>query len=298
MPAPRILFVKLSSLGDVVHHLPAVTDVAERYPDAHVSWAIEEAYVDIARLHPAVAETIEVGLRGMRRHPLAPGALEESLLMASRTLREGRWDYVIDTQGLLKKRLVARSGIPRPSFVRPGCHQRPGAPRRALLRCEGAGAAGSPRGRTEPAARGPLGYRPRGLANSLESRLPAQPRCWSSRESLRGDAGNAREPQARRWPRIIGSRSGGQSPQGFVTVFPGGTVSEREESLALARDVSGAIAAPADRRACALIGNADGVVGVDTGLTHLAVALGVPTVGIYRATSPELLRGCMGASMR
>ncbi|HEX4782627.1 MAG TPA: hypothetical protein VH301_17855, partial [Usitatibacter sp.] len=86
MPGPRILFVKLSSLGDVIHHLPAVTDVAERYPGARISWAIEEAYVDIARLHPAVTETIAVGLRGVRRHPLAPGRWR-SVAQARRTLR-------------------------------------------------------------------------------------------------------------------------------------------------------------------------------------------------------------------
>ena len=70
MPGPRILFVKLSSLGDVIHHLPAVTDAAAHNPGAHIAWAVEEAYVDIARLHPAVAQTIAVGLRGLRRDPL------------------------------------------------------------------------------------------------------------------------------------------------------------------------------------------------------------------------------------
>ena len=63
MPGPRVLFVKLSSLGDVVHNFPAVTDVVRRLPGAHVAWAVEEAYADLVRLHPGVAEAIPVGLR-------------------------------------------------------------------------------------------------------------------------------------------------------------------------------------------------------------------------------------------
>src|SRR5258706_14567800 len=72
MPAPRVLFVKLSSLGDVIHHLPAVTDLAEHRPGARIAWAVEEAYVDLVTLHPAVAEAIPVGLRGLRRAPPPP----------------------------------------------------------------------------------------------------------------------------------------------------------------------------------------------------------------------------------
>src|SRR5450631_2194863 len=72
MPGPRVLFVKLSSLGDVIHHLPAVTDLAEKRPDARIAWAVEEAYADLVTLHPSVSEAIPVALRGLRRNPLAP----------------------------------------------------------------------------------------------------------------------------------------------------------------------------------------------------------------------------------
>jgi heptosyltransferase-1 len=77
---------------------------------------------------------------------------------------------------------------------------------------------------------------------------------------------------------------------GYVSVFPGGTDEELGRAARLAHAVPNGIAAPRMnlREAAALLGNAAGVVGVDTGLTHLAVALGVPTVGIYCATRPEL----------
>ena len=78
--------------------------------------------------------------------------------------------------------------------------------------------------------------------------------------------------------------------QGYAAVFPGGTDTERADAQRLAAQVPDALAAPSMTliEAAALLGHAEGVVGVDTGLTHLAVALGVPTVGIYCATRPEL----------
>jgi heptosyltransferase-1 len=72
MPAQRVLFVKLSSLGDVVHNMPAVTDLARARPGTHVAWAVEEAYVPVVKLHPAVAEAFPVALRSLRRRPLSP----------------------------------------------------------------------------------------------------------------------------------------------------------------------------------------------------------------------------------
>ena len=61
-----------ASLGDVIHHLPAVTDLAEHRPGARIAWAVEEAYADLVTLHPAVAEAIPVGLRGL--HATLSGA--------------------------------------------------------------------------------------------------------------------------------------------------------------------------------------------------------------------------------
>jgi heptosyltransferase-1 len=80
------------------------------------------------------------------------------------------------------------------------------------------------------------------------------------------------------------------SAAGYACVLPGGTPAEREHAARLARAIPGALAAPATSlaEAAALIGHASLVAGVDTGLTHLAVALGRPTAGIYCATRPEL----------
>ena len=108
MPAPRVLFVKLSSLGDVVHHFPAVTELLEHRPDLHVAWAVEEAYTDLVRLHPGVREVIPVGLRGLKRN-LLDRARWRSVGETRRALGTGGWDYVVDTQGLIKSGLIVRA---------------------------------------------------------------------------------------------------------------------------------------------------------------------------------------------
>src|SRR5579885_3234754 len=68
---PRILFVKTSSLGDVVHHCPAVSDAAARLPGAQIDWVVEEPFAEVAALHPAVRRVIPVAVRRWRAAPLS-----------------------------------------------------------------------------------------------------------------------------------------------------------------------------------------------------------------------------------
>ena len=292
MPGPRILFVKLSSLGDVIHHLPAVTDAAAHLPGAHIAWALEDAYVEIARLHPAVAQTIAVGLRGLRRDPLAAGRWKR-LAGARREVREGRWDYVIDTQGLLKSAWIARaSSAPRFGLDASSARERIASRfydvkvrvPRALHAVE----------RNRRLVGAVLGYKPRGEA-TYGIVASAEAPGWAPRTPyvvmLHAASRASKRWADGHWVALAKTLSS----RGYSSVFPGGTDAERAAAASLARQVDGAIAAPAMDlvQAAALLGHADGVVGVDTGLTHLAVALGVATVGIYGATSP-LLTGLHG----
>ncbi len=107
MPAPRVLFVKLSSLGDVIHHFPAVSDLRAHRPEVVIEWAVEEAYAPLVGLHPAVSRVIPVGLRRLRSSPLAPAAWG-AIAGARRALREASYDWIVDTQGLVKSAAVAR----------------------------------------------------------------------------------------------------------------------------------------------------------------------------------------------
>ena len=107
-PLPRILFVKTSSLGDVVHNCPAVSDVARRVPGAVIDWVVEEAFAEVAALHRI----------GAARDPGRDAALARRAAVAATpgrrsaafrdALRGERYDAVIDSQGLVKSALIAR----------------------------------------------------------------------------------------------------------------------------------------------------------------------------------------------
>src|SRR5436190_748385 len=103
-----ILFIKTSSLGDVIHHMPALTEARRRLPDARFAWVVEEAFAPLVRLHPAVSEVIPVALRRWRQAALAPATWGEAVRF-TRALRARRYDAIVDTQGLaLKSAAIAR----------------------------------------------------------------------------------------------------------------------------------------------------------------------------------------------
>ena len=287
MPATRVLFVKLSSLGDVVHHLPAVTDLLEHRPDIHVAWAVEEAYAELARLHPGVAEAIPVGLRGLKRNVLSP-ARWRRIGEARRSLRGGGWDYVIDSQGLIKSALVARAAR-APSFGMDKLSARERAAARFYdVRIPIARDRHAVERNRELVAR-VFGYRVEGppryglaIPAAAPAWAPALPYAVLLHAASRAD---------KRWPDERWEALARRLAQnGCAAVFPGGTEEERRVAARLAAKVPEGLAAPAMglAEAAALMGHAQLVVGVDTGLTHLGAALNRPTVGIYTATRPEL----------
>jgi len=292
MPAPRVLFVKLSSLGDVIHHLPAVTDLRAQRPEARIHWAVEQAYAELVALHPAVERAIPVGLRRVRAEPFSSAAWGE-LLAARRQLRAEHYDYVVDTQGLAKSAAVAASargaafGFDRASAREP-----------ISARFYDVGISVSRElhavDRNRRLVAGVFGYSPDAAIDyGLEP--PGAPPAWAP-EGRYYVALHAASRAEKRWADdrwvTLALRL---ATLGLVAVYPGGSDIERAQAAALAAASPGALAAPAMSlaEAARLLAGAECVAGVDTGLTHLAVALGRPTVGIYCATDPALtgLRG-------
>lgn len=287
MPGPRVLFVKLSSLGDVVHNFPAVTDLVRNLPGAHVAWAVEEAYADLVRLHPAVAEAIPVSLRRWRRQWLHPSSWSQ-MRAARRAIGARPWDYVIDTQGLIKSATVARwARGPRFGHDRVSARE-PLASRSYDVKVR------VPRDmhaveRNRSLVAQVFGY---GISSPPDYGIaaPALELPWAPATPYVVLL-HAASHERKRWPEArwieLGRHLAGR---GYVAVLPGGTPAERQAAARLAQGIPDAIAAPALSlpQAAALLGRASAVCGVDTGLTHLAAALGVPTVGIYVATRPEL----------
>jgi heptosyltransferase-1 len=287
---PRILFVKTSSLGDIVHHCPAVSDAARERPTARIDWVVEEPFAGIAAMHPAVRRVIPVAVRRWRSAPWDPKVWAE-IREFRNALRGERYDTVIDTQSLVKSALLARL------------------------------AAGIRHGMDRASAREPLAARfydlthavPRGMhAVERNRRLTAQALGYSLPEVL--DYGLRAEGAL---PTEIGgayavlltmtSRADKLWPEkrwielgralAMPVVLPWGSEAERERASRIAQSIGQAVVPK--RMALPELGNvfvhARGVVGLDTGLTHLAAALGVPTVGIYCGSDPALT-GLYGAA--
>ncbi len=99
--------VKMSSLGDVIHTLPALTDAARALPGIRFDWAVEEAFAEIPAWHPAVDRVIPVAIRRWRKRPLKNFTGPEWRRVCN-ALRSHHYDAVIDAQGLLKSAFIAR----------------------------------------------------------------------------------------------------------------------------------------------------------------------------------------------
>ena len=104
----KILFIKTSSLGDVIHNMPAVSEAQARVPGARIAWVVEETYVPLAKLHPAVADVIPVAARRWRKAPFSSATWRE-IAERRRTIGAESFDTVIDTQGLVRTGLLSRS---------------------------------------------------------------------------------------------------------------------------------------------------------------------------------------------
>jgi heptosyltransferase-1 len=267
--------------------MPAVAELRIHRPDVHVAWAVEEAYAELVALHPGVDEVLAVGLRALRGNVLDL-ARWRRLAAARKALGSGQWDYVIDSQGLLKSALVARAaraasfGMDRASArerIAARFYDVKIAVPRALHAVE----------RNRRLVGEIFGYAPQGEADYGLATV-AQPPAWapSSPYAVLLHAASRAE---KRWPEERWMALGTMLAQsGYTSVLCGGNAREREAAARLAAAIPGAVAAPAMglAQAAEMLGHAALVAGVDTGLTHLAVALGRPTVGIYCATRPEL----------
>ena len=279
----RILIVKTSSMGDVIHALPVVTDIVRALPAAHIDWVVEEGFADLPRLHPAVADVIPVAVRRWRRSLLQAGTWQE-IGAARDRLRAARYDLVIDLQGLVKSAWVARwAGAPVAGFDRT-CAREPLAamayqhrfrvdPDRHAIE------------RLRALAAQALHYRLEGPpVFDLVRAGPAPDWCAAHPYVVFLHATSRAE---KLWPAAHWTALGARLAEaGLRAVLPWGSTAERAAAQALADAVPQAIVAPRLTLAqCALVlGGAHAVVGVDTGLTHLSAALDVPTVALFAAT--------------
>ena len=292
---PKILLVKTSSLGDVIHALPAVSDVHARFPDASVDWVVEAPFAAIPALHRGVGRVIPVAVRRWRGRLLQHETWREMRAFAA-GLRAQRYDAVIDLQGLVKSALIVRMAQgPRMGYDRRSARE----PVAALAY-----------DRTYPVPR---------TLHAVERNRQLTGHCLGYTPAGEPDYGLYPSPHDLPWlaaPRYAvllhsTSRDDKLWPEadwialgrwlqtcGLVCVLPWGSAREQARAQRLAAQLGTAVRVapplPLDALA-ALCAGAALTVGVDTGLTHLAAAVGCPTLALFCRSDPGLTGVYAGA---
>ncbi len=305
---PKILLVKLSSLGDVLHNLPIVWDLRQRLPNAQIDWIVEEEYLHL--LEPlkttesfcGIERIIPVAFRRWRKNLFSIRTWHEFFAMR-KLLQSVSYDIVIETQGLLKSALVcalaknsdhavvaglgnatehsgyepmARMFYNQSVHVPVKCHA---IDRSRWVMCSALDWPLFDR-RSEP----PLFY-PSDFVEHLE------PLAFEGLRKLPNGSDvpyvvcfHSTARAAKRWPSENWVELGrALSNQGYQVIFPWGSTEEMKISALIASQVPGAIVPRAFsiEEAYRLVAHAALTIGVDTGLTHLAASLGKLTIEIY-----------------
>lgn len=284
----RILIVKTSSLGDIVHTLPAVTDAARAIPGLRCDWLAERAFAEIPAWHPAVDRVIQCDLRGWRRN-LGQTVFGGDWSRFRGELRGTRYDLVIDAQGLVKSAWLARqargplAGPDRISAREPlaaAMYQR-GYP---VPKHDAAHAVERSRRLFAQA----LGYDyddtpPQAGLDRARFARPESPLPWVV--FLHGTTWTSK-----RWPLAHWCELGAWiAKRGLRVVLPWGSEAEHSDAQRIAQACNGLVLPRLGLTPLAgWLAWARLCVGVDTGLAHLAAAFGTPQVSLYGPTLPEL----------
>ena len=295
----RILIVKLGSIGDVVHTLPALAAIKARVPDARVSWVVERGAAEVLRDNPMLDELIEIDTRALRRERFITNG-EWSLARQIKRLRANRYDIAIDFQGLLKSALIARLarasrrvGFSRASLREPASrflmNETVEVPARAhIIERNLALVAGALK--IDPPQRAEYQF-PVGVLALHEEQAAQAIMQLSERGDVEpefailnpGGGWWTKQWSAERFGTLADLLWEGEGLRSAITFGPG------EEELA-ARVVAASRTGAAQgvslplRSYFALARRAQVYVGGDTGPTHIAIAAGAPIVGIFGPT--------------
>ena len=293
----HLLIVKMSSMGDVVHAQGLATDVRTAFPQARIDWVVEKAFAPICELNPAVTRVIPMAWRRWRKN-LGDSGVRREMAKFWSELRAQRYDHVLDCQGLLKSAAVARMArsahrvgpdrlSAREQLASLFYDQRVRVPRdwHVIARNRAIGSLGL----GYPPIDGPAPPLRASAINALE--MP----WWDDVPSAVLVSGASRDPKL--WPEenwlVLAKRL---RTTGLRIVWFWGSEAERARAERLHAALSGAAdasdASDASEssvvppfltvgQAATVLASAKAVVGLDTGFTHLAAALGVPTVGIF-----------------
>lgn len=293
----RILLIKTSSMGDIIHTLPALTDAMRAIPGINFDWVVEEGFVDVPSWHPAVGQIIPVAIRRWRKNIWRTWRSGEYARFRERIMAQ-EYDLVLDAQGLLKSAWLTRglaapvAGADRQSVrekiasrfynrhypIQPGIH----AVER--IRQLFAAALDYPL----PQSIGDYGLDRQSIA-SRQQGLPQEPYLMF----LHGTTWPSKHWPEENW-RALAEH---YSACGKTILLPWGTAQEQQRARRIAQQLPGVQVLPrmSLTSLAGYLAAASVCVAVDTGLGHLAAALATPCVSLYGPTSPKLI-GAYGAN--
>ena len=285
----RILIIKSSSMGDIIHALPVAHDIRRALPQARIDWVAEESFRDIPTLSPAVANVRVTAFRRWRKAIFSGATRAEAAALRAELAGE-HYDCVLDIQGLIRSALVARwTGVPSIGYTW-GTIREPLASlayARHLNLPESLGAVR----RYRMAAAEALGYSIDPDRPVFGLRASGTPPARAAGRTVSFAVNTSRDEKL--WPEARWIELGlALLAEGLTPILYWGGAAEEARAKRIALAIPGAIVAPRARLSDVAAGLAQAslMVGVDTGLAHLAAALGCPSVGIFVATPTETLR--------
>jgi heptosyltransferase-1 len=289
----HILIIKTSSLGDVVHNLPIVADIKNNNQDATIDWVVEENYVEILEMHKGIDKIIPVSIRRWRDSIFTKKTWSE-ITAFKKNIQTKEYDCVIDTQGLFKSGLIThlstskkKCGFDKKSIREPiasnfyHLHFNIGKNFHAVERNRKLAAAALNYFNVDVRVK----Y---GINNDdIFDKIPitnALPEKYVL--ALHGTSLNSKLWAINEWVEL-GMKL---NLDGYYLVLPWGNKIEKERAEIISRQVKNTCILPKMglKSLAYVIKKSQVVVGVDTGLMHLAVALNKPAIGIYNKTNPAL----------
>lgn len=280
----RILLVKMSSMGDIFHTFPAISDIHQHFPDAEIDWVVEDSFKEIVAWHPHIRRVIPIHLRRWMKQ--RDRASWQEFRAFRQALREETYDYIIDAQGLLKSAVIAQSakgqgvdGYDKRSAREAVSHwfyKRHHAVDKEQHAVE----------RTRQLVGKILGYTPAEKLNfGINQNFAHIQKNPRKLVFIIGTSWVTKLWATHEW-QILTQMA---VAAGFAVEVIWGS----PEELAIAEQIINSCPAatrPAQRLSITTIAEklveAAGVIGLDTGFSHLAGALETPTIALYGATSP------------
>ena len=284
----NILIIKTSSLGDVIHTLPALTDAKKAIPNSNFTWVVEESFAEIPHWHPAVQNVIPVAWRRWRKN-FSQALSSGELFTFLQTLRQKKYDVIIDAQGLIKSAIITKiaRGISY-GYTKNSSREKLAAlfykTKFAIAKNQHAIT------RIRQLFAAVLDYQLPTSAPNYNINKPIFPLSDNNAKYLvffHGSSHPEKCWQVQKWHELAKLATA----HGFIVYLPWGNRVELERSKAIAQTNNMTLVLPKLNLAeiATLLQNAKGAVAVDTGLGHVAAALGTPIISLYAATNPQLI---------